>query len=408
MNFKKLFTAAFILCSVLFVQGTALAATVHGTVYEWYSFEPLNNVVIEVNSTPEQYFVAVDSVYSFNLTPGNYLITASYFEGNTAVYTAEETVKITENGDYVVDILLFPTYEEELLDQSEFDDFDQDFEEAELVSEDSSGNAIYGVLLVVLCILLFAAYFWNKRKGKPPEIPNDPPKENKVSGSKFPENAEAGSESSEKSEESAGNSKEEKSEDKSSETDSQFSVTEAVSEVEPGEVRSESGLAVSTSLRRESEEPGVEEPGVDKSVVEESVVEESGAEESGVEEPGVEKSSVEETGSEEPSSEVPSPEIPDVKVLDIEVSGEPEAHLPEDLKEVLELIRASGNRITQLELRKKSRYSESKVSLMLSDLEERGLIEKFKKGRGNIIRISDEHVFKRDNVDKIDKEGESS
>lgn len=372
MNFKKLFTVAFILCSILFVQGTAFAATVHGTVYEWYSFEPLNNVVIEVNSTPEQYFVAVDAVYSFNLTPGNYLITASYFEGNTAVYTAEEKVKITENGDYVVDILLFPAYEEELLDQSEFEDFDQDFEEAELVSEDSSGNIMYAVLLMVLCILLFAGYFWNKRKGRPPEIPDDPPKEYKVSGSKLPENVETGSESFEKSEESAGNSKEESLGDKSSESDSKFSVTEAVSEVEPGEVCSESEPAVSTPLPRAPEEPDVEELGVEES--------------------GVEKSSVEETGSEELSSEVPSPEILDSEVSDIEVPDDPEAHLPEDLMEVLELIRASGNRITQLELRKKSRYSESKVSLMLSDLEERGLIEKFKKGRGNIIRIPDGHL----------------
>ena len=70
-------------------------------------------------------------------------------------------------------------------------------------------------------------------------------------------------------------------------------------------------------------------------------------------------------------------------------------NLPEDLKDLLELIRDSGNRITQRELRKKSPYSESKVSLMLSDLEERGLIEKFKKGRGNIIRIPDVHIARQ-------------
>jgi uncharacterized membrane protein len=72
-----------------------------------------------------------------------------------------------------------------------------------------------------------------------------------------------------------------------------------------------------------------------------------------------------------------------------------EINLPEDLKELLNLIRTNGNRITQRELRKKSPYSESKVSLMLSDLEERGLIEKFKRGRGNIIRIPDEHLYKQ-------------
>ncbi|AKB24255.1 hypothetical protein MSMTP_0786 [Methanosarcina sp. MTP4] len=381
MNFKKLFTFTCILCSLLFVQGTALAATVHGNVYEWYSFEPLNNAVIEVNSTPEQYFVAVDAVYSFNLPPGNYLVKASYFERNTIVYAAEETVKITENGDYVVDLLLFPAYEEELLNQSEFEEFDKDFEEAELVSEDSSENTMYAALLLVLCILLFTGYFWKKIHGKPPEISDDPLKENKQLSEESPGsvgnalenfeefkentgNFESSSETSPESsalqaaeedtrkpaaevlEPEAYSSKKEKSEDKTS-------VTEVTSEVESKEGRGESKLAVSPPLSQTPEEPIAEVP-------------------------------------------------------DIDIQHDPEAYLPEDLKEVLELIRASGNRITQLELRKKSRYSESKVSLMLSDLEERGMIEKFKKGRGNIIRIQDEHVLKRDNENKKDKKGESS
>ena len=59
--------------------------------------------------------------------------------------------------------------------------------------------------------------------------------------------------------------------------------------------------------------------------------------------------------------------------------------LPDDLKEVMEVIEESGRRINQVELRKKLPYSEAKVSLMISDLEDRGLIRKIKKGRGNII-----------------------
>ncbi len=59
--------------------------------------------------------------------------------------------------------------------------------------------------------------------------------------------------------------------------------------------------------------------------------------------------------------------------------------LPEDLKEVLDVIKQSGGRITQKELRKKLGYSEAKMSLIIADLERRGLIEKIKKGRGNVI-----------------------
>ena len=59
--------------------------------------------------------------------------------------------------------------------------------------------------------------------------------------------------------------------------------------------------------------------------------------------------------------------------------------LPQDLQQVIDIIKADGGKITQRDLRRKLSYSEAKVSLMVSDLENRGIIEKIKKGRGNII-----------------------
>jgi len=62
--------------------------------------------------------------------------------------------------------------------------------------------------------------------------------------------------------------------------------------------------------------------------------------------------------------------------------------LPKDLKEVLDVVIQNGGRITQKELRKKLPYSEAKVSLMVADLEDRGLLRKIKKGRGNILAVT--------------------
>lgn len=59
--------------------------------------------------------------------------------------------------------------------------------------------------------------------------------------------------------------------------------------------------------------------------------------------------------------------------------------LPDDLSEVLRALQEKGGRVTQTELRKKLPYSEAKISLMLTDLESRGLIRKIRKGRGNVI-----------------------
>jgi len=63
--------------------------------------------------------------------------------------------------------------------------------------------------------------------------------------------------------------------------------------------------------------------------------------------------------------------------------------LPADLQGVIDIIRGQGGRITQKNLRSRLKYSEGKVSLMLADLEKRKLIEKFKRGRGNIVILID-------------------
>ncbi len=76
----------------------------------------------------------------------------------------------------------------------------------------------------------------------------------------------------------------------------------------------------------------------------------------------------------------------------VEFKEEKVTDLPEDLKEILEILVKEGGRISQRELRKKLGYSEAKVSLMIADLERRGIVDKVKKGRGNIIFLRDEYL----------------
>jgi len=64
-----------------------------------------------------------------------------------------------------------------------------------------------------------------------------------------------------------------------------------------------------------------------------------------------------------------------------------EAKTEEDLLvKVLEIIRKE-ERINQKDLRKQFPLSEAKISLVISELESKGKIEKIKKGRGNILII---------------------
>lgn len=63
--------------------------------------------------------------------------------------------------------------------------------------------------------------------------------------------------------------------------------------------------------------------------------------------------------------------------------------LDPDLEKIVYFMRKEGGRTTQKEVRKAVPYSEAKVSLMIAELEQKEIVEKFKKGRGNIIVLKE-------------------
>ena len=64
-----------VLIFVLVSSSLVLAATLKGTVYN-SNLDPEKNVLLEVNSIPIQKFLSVDGKFSFELSPGNYVISA--------------------------------------------------------------------------------------------------------------------------------------------------------------------------------------------------------------------------------------------------------------------------------------------------------------------------------------------
>ena len=56
-----------------------------------------------------------------------------------------------------------------------------------------------------------------------------------------------------------------------------------------------------------------------------------------------------------------------------------------DLEQIIKIIKQEGGRATQKDIRKQIPLSEAKISLMIAELEHKGIVEKIKKGRGNII-----------------------
>ncbi len=360
----------------MFFQGNSLAATIHGTVYEWNSFTPLNNSVIEINSTPVQSFVATDAEYTFNLTPGTYLITSNYFEGNKRVYTTKDAVVISDDGEYVHDLLMFPTYEEELLEPEEFEVPDMNIEEASpadvtTVAQDNHQTTFLVSALLALIVLLLAVYFLGKRHRKHSGTISGPPGENgeletlqadnTVPDSKFSDDIKADSVESH------------------AETADISQESSAINPELPP-INSESSADITEKVNHSADNTEKVNHLADNTEKVNHLADKN--------------KFVQQTKHHNPDRwRFPFSSKENKSNSDTHKNSR--INLPEDLKELLELIRNSGNRITQREIRKKSPYSESKVSLMLSDLEQRGLIEKFKRGRGNIIRIPDKHIHKQ-------------
>lgn len=232
-----------ILLICLFLVSGAEATTVQGAVYAWSDFEkPLKNAIVEVNSTPAQSKVATDGIYSFDLMPGSYVLRAKYYHNNILEYVADEEIRIDREGNYTIDLLLFPPIDQEY-------EYLADLNLTADIKDESPG---YNYVILV-SILLFAAIvvFWLRKKKC--GVDDDPTGSDQAAAS-------------------------------------------------PGKIE-----------QSESKE------------------------------------------------------------------------LPDDIHEIYEIILKKGGRTTQKDLRKEVKYGEAKVSLMIADLEDRGMIKKIKRGRSNII-----------------------
>ena len=219
----------------LFLVSLVSAATIYGTVYD-LSLRKVNNARVEINTIPKQIMIAQNSTYSFNVPNGAYTIKAEVMRKNVAVESAEENITVKQDGNYVVDLILFPNVEEGV------EDANIDVNSSLIVENKTANNFLaFFIVLMVLLIILIAALYLKQKKSK-----------QKI------------------------------------------------------------------------------------------------------------KEAKQEQQKQEPSEDI-------------------------DLEQIIRIIKQEGGRATQKEIRKQIPLSEAKISLMIAELEHKGIIEKIKKGRGNII-----------------------
>jgi len=130
----------------------SFGANIHGKIYD-FNLEKLDDVIVEVNSSPMQRMLSIEGGYGFELSSGMYKIKASYFDGVNS-YSAVEDVEISDDGDFVIDLFLFPELgDDELLD--ELDGFgDTGLEELQMQYGQQKKNKINLVTLGLVLLLI--------------------------------------------------------------------------------------------------------------------------------------------------------------------------------------------------------------------------------------------------------------
>lgn len=155
---------------ITLMAGTASAATITGTVYD-YSLEPVPGAIVTVNTTPEQTLVARDGTYKLHLPTGTYNLSVNKATGGGLKQHHSTTITVDEEGEYTYDLILFPETEAIETPEPGFLEDDEDTEK----TERQPFKAEHALLLLIgLALIGIGGYRYLHRKKKRKEAATDP------------------------------------------------------------------------------------------------------------------------------------------------------------------------------------------------------------------------------------------
>jgi len=151
------------LFAVLLLVNFANAATIYGTVYD-LSLKKVSNARVDINTIPNQFYVAQNGTYSFHVPNGKYTIKAQMMQKDNVFASVQENITISQEGSYVLDLILFPEIDEGIEDPG----IDVNGGIAEETGNKDSILLIGFAVLLVLGIIAGVIYYLIIRKrGKP-------------------------------------------------------------------------------------------------------------------------------------------------------------------------------------------------------------------------------------------------
>lgn len=147
----------------------AQAATISGTVYD-LSLEPID-ALVSINTVPNQFFVALGGNYKFNVNPGTYVLRANTTEGK-----AIEVIKIVDDGNYTIDMIIELDIEEppEFIDETGIEYSDSGLNGLEKSSIYSwIIPLIIGIIIVLLAIVIVLLFISKNTSKKTENADNE-------------------------------------------------------------------------------------------------------------------------------------------------------------------------------------------------------------------------------------------
>jgi uncharacterized membrane protein len=141
---------------IIFISLTLVnAATLHGSIYN-SDLELETDVLVDISTKPTQKYLSKDGTYTFELSPGQYQLSAR--KGFTEI---GETIKIESEGNYRLDLFLIPDlFEEEQLWQ----DTQQEYLTEDVITESEKYDNWRYYLAGI--IILYALFRFGKTRKK--------------------------------------------------------------------------------------------------------------------------------------------------------------------------------------------------------------------------------------------------
>lgn len=150
------------LISIMFLTVLAspvFGTVIHGSVYD-LELNILRQAVVEIDTLPRQLMVSQNGSYAFSVPPGSYVITARQSKLDLV---AAENITVSQEGEYVLDLILFPDlspeegFLNETLDVPEYD-------------EPPVRLPVTGIVLLVLAVLAGLAWWYWKKRARPAPV----------------------------------------------------------------------------------------------------------------------------------------------------------------------------------------------------------------------------------------------